>query len=475
MKAENYIIGLDMKNSNVKVMRIEGTSPESATVEFIPFEPTFYNNADYHSMLTEPLSNYFAARPFKQSSGVFFVLPNNIVGIDTITVPILKKSKTDDAVNAQMQSLYKNYNDLKFAKTVLDTTKTNVSYSVAMVLKPLLATIYKALAQNKLYVKTCTFSAAAADNSVFHFAPKTRKKSFIAMDILADSTQLSVCSDGITTGFMSLPFGFNQLYSPKIVRETLIQDHDFGYLAVQNAQERAKQKRLSTAFDPDDMEDAAEIIEENAISVNQLSSGTDNGIQPTEQPIESSESEGASTASDEAKQTETPIDGNSENHPKQPLNADSAPTAQQDSKAESAVKENSATQADGVTPVVEKRVENKAFVRKIKRLPQYMQREVPETQEGMAVENFRLFTKWALLLRQYNQQSPYIPEPEFIIVNLPKQFRFVIDKTNELEGKEMGIELIALGGLDSENTAVQNNLDLYGALFMNQYNKSNNF
>jgi hypothetical protein len=106
----------------------------------------------------------------------------------------------------------------------------------------------------------------------------------------------------------------------------------------------------------------------------------------------------------------------------------------------------------------------KLFVKKSPRkLPKFMQREIPETKEGIAQENFRVFVKWALSLLQGNERLVAIDKPEFICVNIPKELEYLIDKVNE-EEKENGITFVRLPNDDDEAGLIEN-IELYGGLF----------
>ena len=105
----------------------------------------------------------------------------------------------------------------------------------------------------------------------------------------------------------------------------------------------------------------------------------------------------------------------------------------------------------------------KLFVKKSPRkLPKFMQREIPETKEGIAQENFRVFVKWALSFIQGNERLVAISRPEFVCVNIPKELEYLLDKVNE-EEKENGITFTRLP--NDDETGVIENIELYGGLF----------
>ncbi len=117
------------------------------------------------------------------------------------------------------------------------------------------------------------------------------------------------------------------------------------------------------------------------------------------------------------------------------------------------------TAADGAV----KQSTPKLFKKKVRKLPKFMQREIPESAEGILYENFRIFEKWALTLIEGNEKLTELGKPEFVCVNIPEDIAPVLDKVNE-EAEESGISFTALphGNADS---AVTENLELYGGLF----------
>lgn len=106
-------------------------------------------------------------------------------------------------------------------------------------------------------------------------------------------------------------------------------------------------------------------------------------------------------------------------------------------------------------------------------LPKFMQRPIPDDAEGMANENFRVFVKWVLDVLRANDRITQVAKFESVFVNLPQEFEFVLSKANE-EQEENKVKFVP-AGLGDEPADVRDNLELYGGLFVSQYNKHNNF
>lgn len=126
---------------------------------------------------------------------------------------------------------------------------------------------------------------------------------------------------------------------------------------------------------------------------------------------------------------------------------------------------------DGDEEAVEHAVSKQ--VRKSKRkLPKFMLRDIPETLEGVQCENFRVFTKWALNLIKDNEKLVSLSKPEFVLVNIPENLEFIIDKVNEeLEENEIRFTRLPT---DEQNGEILLNLELFGGLFpryVNPYGK----
>ncbi|MBR5250523.1 MAG: hypothetical protein IKV38_00680 [Clostridia bacterium] len=107
----------------------------------------------------------------------------------------------------------------------------------------------------------------------------------------------------------------------------------------------------------------------------------------------------------------------------------------------------------------------KVLPKKIPRkLPKFMQREVPTTSQGFVYENFRLLVKWALTLLDYNPNVTQQGSPEFVLVNLPSRFNFVfemVEKEQKNTSDGNAINFVELEQKDQEDK-IKANLELFG-------------
>ena len=108
-----------------------------------------------------------------------------------------------------------------------------------------------------------------------------------------------------------------------------------------------------------------------------------------------------------------------------------------------------------------------------RRLPKFMQRPIPETPEGMANENFRIFVKWALCFLGGNERLAALGDVPTVYVNLPKEFEPVVAAANA-EKAENGVEF-AIPDLGKQDDMVARQLEMYGGLFVTKGKSHNIF
>lgn len=109
-----------------------------------------------------------------------------------------------------------------------------------------------------------------------------------------------------------------------------------------------------------------------------------------------------------------------------------------------------------------------------RRLPKFMIRPTPDSKEGFVCENFRIFVKWTLDLLDSNRGVFPTGIPSTVYVNMPSEYSFVYDDVNA-DIKENKVSFIPLTSAAEENEMILKDLELFGAFYVNQYNKFNNF
>ena len=113
-------------------------------------------------------------------------------------------------------------------------------------------------------------------------------------------------------------------------------------------------------------------------------------------------------------------------------------------------------------------------LRKVPRkLPKFMQRPVPQSQDDYLYENFRIFIKWALDLIGNNRDIVSLDKLDTVYVNMPAEYHFLFDVVNK-KRESHGVTFAPLLSNGIEMTTAKN-LELYGGFFLGQYNEANTF
>lgn len=494
-KQLNLIIGFDTINYNLKIMRVLSRDTHSVKVDFVSVNQDYFIRGEWEKILAEGLPEYMSKQSFDQSFAVHLVLPDGVIGADVFNVPTLQRAKMETALETSLKDLYYFYNDYKFNKTIVSSNKTNTTFEVIMASKSLLNRVYKALGELKLYVKNATFAANATVNAALALRPKNKKQSFIMLDISPESARVIAVSGGQTVGWKQLKFGYNVLANEKVMIENNIVFNDIAQIAVINATEKAKKKKMTEQVEED--EDDAAIIEENALVVNEIDKHSEeiNKIDNSDlaNVIDSAEairaekdknavlSENANAngavitenSAENANAAENATGEAAANNSADNGSAEAAATSTE-AKPETAAQEAKSEAKPEAKPEVKPEpVKVKAYQRKIKKLPAYMQRPVPETLEGVRVENFRLFVKHVMLMKMQIEQGGIYTVPQYALVNMPKDYAYIIDETNK-EDDDNGFEFRFFEPEKEDNVELSEHLDLFGALFMSQFNKNNN-
>ena len=108
-----------------------------------------------------------------------------------------------------------------------------------------------------------------------------------------------------------------------------------------------------------------------------------------------------------------------------------------------------------------------------RRLPKFMQRPTPQSREDYMYENFRIFIKWALELIGNNREITALAKPETVYVNMPKEYGFLFDIINRRKESHKVLFAPLLPADVIPDFA--ENLELYGGMFLGQYNEANTF
>ncbi len=375
---------------------------------------------DFFKKFKEALKEFAQNTPSETVRKVTVVLPDNAVLTDTVRIPTMKGlGQTKKTLDATLGGLYRNYKELRVVSRAVDQNKQYSTYAITAIQKQIASALYAACAENKLLIDTLTYASSAAVGGAVQLNTKLKGASYLFLDIKDVYATFVFVAKGKTVGCYRLPFGLEFLRKPKVIQEDMLFDHSYAELAVLNARERAKSKKLTVMSLGEDFLDAVTEIEEDGeeSSENDARSAIEELFSDKLSKEEASESDGEALAE------------------------------------ESIVHRAQSNQ--------------KIFTRKSPRkLPKFMLREIPETEEGILYENFRVFVKWALTLLQSNEKLTDLGKPEFVCVNLPHDLMSVLTAVNE-EMEENGLRFVPLPS-DGEASVIASNLELYGGLFPKQ-------
>lgn len=362
------------------------------------------------------VKEFTADVPSETVRKITVILPDSAVLTDTVKIPTMRGiGQTKKTLGVTLGGLYRNYSELRVLSHVAEQNRQYSTFSISAVQKRIVSSIYAACSENKLLVDTLTFASSAAIGGAVVLNPKLKNGSYVFLDLKDTYSRFVFVANGKATGFYTLPFGLEFLRKDKVTQEDMLFDHSYAELSVLNAREKAKSKKLTVmAFDTEP-------------------SDTDEELETEDEALETETEEIVAMVDEETEETETD----------EAANIRPQPTL-------------------------------KLFTRKSPRkLPKFMQREIPETQEGILYENFRVFVKWALTLIHENDRLIELGKPEFVCVNMPSELVGVLDKVNE-ETAENGITFTYLP-YDNVESVVASNLELFGGLHPKQISSTSKF
>jgi len=422
MTNQNYTttIAIDTNLSAFHFYSMVGNNVATIAHHIKSFTGSLFNE-EFFNKFKEAIKEFTQKTPSESVRKVTVILPDNAVLTDTVRIPTMRGfGQTKKMLEVTLSGLYRNYADLHIISQVADQNKQYTTYTVAAVQKRIATSIYAACAEHKLLVDTLTYASSAAVCGASLIDSALKGASFLFLDVKDIYSRFVFVANGKTVGSYTVPFGLEFLRKPKVTQEDMLFDHSLAELTVLNAKERAKAKKLTImALAEDPSEDV-------------------------------SENDGAGDSLPKADEPDSEEDALDE-------------IASEGGEAESEETVNLRPQA---TP--------KIFARKSPRkLPKFMQREIPEDEEGIAYENFRVLMKWALTLIHENGNLTELGKPKSVCVNLPQDLLNILGRVNA-EVEENGIVFTRLP-VAKEVAAVRENLELYGGLFPKQIVSSSKF
>ena len=422
-------ISIDTSRSVIHYFSILGNDVSSLEHKVKSYSGLLMDDA-FFERFKEATAEFAAETPSETVRKIALVLPDNAVALDTINVPTMQsRGATKDALNLTINEIYRNSNDLKVLTHIAAQNKQYTTFSTAAIQKRLLTSLYSICSENKLLVDTTTYAASATVSALSNLNPKLKNASYLFLDIKSTYSRFVFVVNGRAAGFYSLPFGLEFLARPKYVQEDMLFDHTMADLTVLNARERAKAKKLS-------------VLAEDAPAEEQT--GNEEMLLPEDETV-------AEEIPDE----------------------EDLQIAAEIEEAEEAENEDVMTEPFAMTSGQRISAPKVMAKKTPRRLPKFMLRPIPETDEGIVCENFRVFVKWALSLIASNEKITQLGMPEFVCVNVPHTIEFVLDSANE-EQEENGLEFRGIGD-GRYDRKVLYNLELYGGFFPKSIHPANKF
>jgi len=363
---------------------------------------------EFYDKLGDIIARYRESNPAGSLQRVSLVLSDSTVLTDTVNLPIINKRAMDTSLDASLANLYGD-SDVKFNRMLAMQNRQFATYAISGMRMEMLVKLNKLLSDNQIGVSNVTYFSAAATNAAMALNPKLKNASFALLDIKEDCARIVLVVKGKTFGFYSLPFGTHVLRRDLVEAEDMLFDHPSAELLVLNAKEKAKAKALTAAED---------------FMALPLEEESEEEISEQAEPIADADAEEDDDFEDE-----------------------------EEAVAEQVV------------------ISGKLRKKTPRKLPKFMQRPIPETEQAFVYENFRVFVKWTLEFIASNTSITSLGAPEAVYVNMPDELSFLYDMVNAEE--ENGIKFLPLSAEKSE--LVRKNLELYGGFFVKQMNKFNNF
>ncbi len=474
-------VGFDMQNSNIRIMNAEKAT-DKAEVEYLHFSTCIFSD-EFFEEAQKLLEEYFQRKPSLRNLSAFVILPDRAVGFETFNLPNMAKSKSQQALETEMNNLYEGrHRGKKINQFVLLQNKQYTIYGAIYFDKKLINKIYKLLTEVKVFPKMTTYSGNALLDCALNFAPRLRGKSFVFADMHADYTEIVVAGKGKTQGVATIPHGSALLRSDKVESEYMQTDHQMGEIAVINAREIARAKALTQSVDAD-----PSVIPEGATIAdyavdNESQAGEYSGTVQAETAAASADAKDRLAVAADSLNEEDRDEQDDDISEEGGLSVEEVDEGRLADGAAEAV----AQETDGVSGLQENAEENgegnifkpkkiKVYRKMPKRYPKFMMREIPETEQGIRYENFRIIMKWILLYARQAELTEYMIKPDFVVVNMPAELYPLLEQANAEQKESEGIEFRPFSASEKFVPEIKENLDLFGCLFAGHYNKHHNF
>jgi len=418
------IIGIDNNEHKVKVQKAAALG-QHAHVDAVTLAEDLFMKGDYPEILDKGLADYIEAYGALPQDSVTLVIPDCMVTLDIITLPTMARRTMGETFRTEYQNLYKNHDELLSYPTVINANKKTTTYLLTLIRKDKLQRFREVLAGHNLKLERATSAAAARCEALTDQHAKLHRDAYLFLDVQDHSSEIVLYNKGQLFGFASLPFGKDALADDQVISEYDLYSHDIADLAVINAREKAKAAKLTMAAEEENFN--AGVVLDNPEGGTAMSK---QDIMAMAQEMQEEEAAAAEAAA---------------------VEAEAAADAEEELEEEE------------VAPVVQTTPQGKRYVKKARKLPMFMQRPVPETAQGMVLENFRAFQVRMLNYARSCKLNESMPDPAYIVVNLPQEYEFLIQMLNAPEDNGLSFRLLC----DDGHSNILTDLEMHGATKLN--------
>lgn len=201
---------------------------------------------EFYTKFKEAIAGFAADEPSDQIRRVTLILPDETVAIDNLRLPTLKTAKLiNNALDVKISEIYSNSEELKILTHPAEKNKQYCTFNVASMKKVIIDTMNAMCSEGGMLAEAVTYSSASTVAALTALDHTLGKGSFLFLDLKDVYSRFIFVNEGRAVGFYTLPFGMEYLSSATVVGEDMICDHTKGELAVLNAREKAKAKKLS--------------------------------------------------------------------------------------------------------------------------------------------------------------------------------------------------------------------------------------
>ena len=445
----NVVISLDLDNSQVKLMKILGTSFEDSVIEFLPFDKKYYPPTEYDQMLLAGLRTYIEKANLNFVN-YYLVLPDELFAMWRIVIPSFSKVKVEDVLKEELKKdLGDDYNKFQTNTTLLYQDKANQVFFAEAINLDMLNKIKKALADIGIAPKSIVSRSVSVVNAVQELRVRARQGVYALVDIRKNSTTLAYVNQNNSFGNISLPFGYEILRTDRFVDEDLLFNHDSATIVLSHALE------TTTNFaNREEEENEALQNTLNTMELGEMTSTNDPGILKEEQ-------EEAQKRFDEAEKyimENTNDFDNTSDIKEEPKIEDTHSITNKLYETRNTLELQPLSSTYDLHITGGLRSTDSLSTTGI-------------TLRDNVLANFRIFMKQInLFVENCNSGFPSVPKIEYILVNIPKRYSFLLTKANSERGNSA--EYKYFNPTVEDNPTFTENLDLYGVLLSKNCNSN---